>query len=183
MSKEYLEAYFKIDNTICLNSQNIKFGIDEDDHIDCQNIDEVVNCLETIKEALERLESIDNAEPSEALECSLKLYKMVESAGNGKGFSLNKAWEYHNTIKEALLKAKEPKQYLKWEDLEFGVPESLPPTIKVKMGDTQYCLCLRISFSDVKSVVLRDNNLKPILHLFEKEKQIFNDLHLERVEE
>lgn len=42
----------------------------------------------------------------EALECSLKLYKMVESAGNDNGFNLNEAWEYHETIKQALLELK-----------------------------------------------------------------------------
>lgn len=46
----------------------------------------------------------------EALECSLKLYKMVESAGNDNGFSLNEAWEYHETIKQALLELKAIKE-------------------------------------------------------------------------
>ena len=49
----------------------------------------------------------------EALECSLKLYKMVESAGNGNGFSLNEAWEYHETIKQTLLKAQEQEKILR----------------------------------------------------------------------
>lgn len=78
------------------------------------------------------------------------------------------------------LKKKLNKHYLKWDDLEFRNEEQ---TMKVKMGDTHYLLTLRIGLTDVKSVVLRDNNLKPFLHLFEKEKQFFNDLHLERVEE
>jgi len=34
------------------------------------------------KRIKELYQSIDNAKPNEALECSLKLYKMVESAGN-----------------------------------------------------------------------------------------------------
>ena len=62
-----------------------------------------------IAKELNRLEQIDNAKPSEALECSLKLYKMVESAGNGNCFNLNEAWEYHKTIKQALIKAQELK--------------------------------------------------------------------------
>ena len=48
----------------------------------------------------------------DALECSLKLYKMVESAGNDKGFNLNEAWEYHKTIKQTLLKAQEQEKIL-----------------------------------------------------------------------
>ena len=55
-----------------------------------------------IKQALLELKAIKEANPSEALECSLKLYKMVESAGNGNGFNLNEAWKYHSTIKQAL---------------------------------------------------------------------------------
>ena len=179
MSKEYLEALNKIQHD---------FG-----QLKGQ---ELVSCYETIFNALNRLESIDNANPSEALECLERIDNTL-CLNNIKGkldFGIDT--EEHTdcdsvigmvedleTIKEALLKAQEPKHYLKWEDLEFGVPESLPTTMKVKMGDTQYRLSLRISFSDVKSVVLRDTNLKPILHIYEKEKQLFNDLHLERVKE
>ena len=176
---------------------------------------ELVSCYEIIFNALKRLEAIDNANPSEAI----NFIEALLNAGVSDKHFLNVA--NHETllelanIKQALLKAQEqekeneelkervqflekeynnlmedkdnleselfkssePKNYLKWEDLEFNVPT----TIKVKMGNTQYLLSLRVSFSDVKSVVLRDNNLKPYLHLFEKEKQFFNDLHLERV--
>ena len=60
----------------------------------------------------------------EALECSLKLYKMVESAGNDNGFNLNEAWEYHKIIKQTLLKAQKQEKENKvlkacikdWED-------------------------------------------------------------------
>ena len=48
----------------------------------------------------------------EALECSLKLYKMVESAGNDNGFNLNEAWEYHETIKQTLIKAQKQEKAL-----------------------------------------------------------------------
>ena len=141
-------------------------------------------CCDVIEQSLQRLEAIDNANPSGALE-------ILDDFKNGLvnkeiGMVMFQQYWFFNQIekvKQALLKVQEQKQYLKWEDLEFGVPTSLQTTMKVKMGDTQYLLSLRISFSDVKSVVLRDNNLKPILHLFEKEKQFFNDLHLERVEE
>lgn len=46
----------------------------------------------------------------DALECSLKLYKMVESAGNDNGFNLNEAWEYHKIIKQALTELKTIKE-------------------------------------------------------------------------
>lgn len=55
----------------------------------------------------------------EALECSLKLYKMVESAGNDNGFNLNEAWEYHKIIKQALLELKAIKESNPNEALEL----------------------------------------------------------------
>ena len=54
-----------------------------------------------IKQALLELKEIKEAKPSEALEDSLKLYKMVESAGNGKDFDLVEAWKYHSYLVEA----------------------------------------------------------------------------------
>ena len=53
-----IEAYNKIDNTLCLNSQNLKFNIDTEEHIDCKNTEEMVKCLETISKQLEALEII-----------------------------------------------------------------------------------------------------------------------------
>ena len=46
-----LKAYDKIDNTLCLNvnRQNIDFNIDTDEHIDCKNTYEMIDCLESIK--------------------------------------------------------------------------------------------------------------------------------------
>lgn len=135
-----------------------------------------------------RLETIENAEPSEALECSLKLYKMVESAGNGNGFSLNEAWKYHTTIKQALLKSPEPfqtgidlgivkpKQYLKWEDLKF---EHTPKYIDVKMSGNKYKLVVGYNVAGKNLAILRDG--KNEYYFLEFDKQFFNDLHLERV--
>jgi hypothetical protein len=65
-----------------------------------------------IKQALLELKAIKEAKPSEALEDSLKLYKMVESAGNGKGFDLVEAWKYHDTIKQALTTKSKKEQAL-----------------------------------------------------------------------
>ena len=96
MSKE-LEA-LKIIKIKCHPNSNPSPTVDE--------------ALGVIEQALQRLEAIDNANSNEVMECSLKLYKMVESAGNGKGFSLNVAWEYHNTIKQTLLKAQEQEKVL-----------------------------------------------------------------------
>lgn len=76
------------------------------------------NCSkEVIDLILQNLKECDNANLNEALDCSLKLYKMVESAGNDKGFNLNEAWEYHNTIKHSLLKAIKQEDKVKAFDL------------------------------------------------------------------
>jgi len=48
-----MDAYNKIDNTLCLNSSDLKFGIDEAEHCDCNDIDEMIACLEILKEAAE----------------------------------------------------------------------------------------------------------------------------------
>ena len=47
MSKNF-KAYEKLDHTVCLNSQNLKLGIDTDEHVDCNNNDELIYCLDTI---------------------------------------------------------------------------------------------------------------------------------------
>ena len=54
------EAYDKIDNTLCLNSLNLEFNIDEAEGIDCKNVYEMVSCLDTIQQALEEKEKQDH---------------------------------------------------------------------------------------------------------------------------
>lgn len=50
------EALEKLDHTLCLNSPSLKFGIDDEEHIDCKDTDEMIDCIEIIQEALEKLE-------------------------------------------------------------------------------------------------------------------------------
>lgn len=69
---------------------------------------------EIVKQALKRLEAIDNSNPSEALECLDKVYSRLPQ------WDLSRNTDQCNIIKQALLKAQEPKQYLKWEDLIFS---------------------------------------------------------------
>ena len=65
------------------------------------------NNLLIIEKALQRLESIDNANPSEALKCLEKVNVCLETKEDYSN------WEkQYNTIKQALLKAQEPKQYV-----------------------------------------------------------------------
>jgi len=52
MKNKPLEAYEKIDNTLCLNCQSIKFNIDKEENDDCKDVYEMVKCLEIIKREL-----------------------------------------------------------------------------------------------------------------------------------
>ena len=174
MSKEYLEALNKIQHD---------FG-----QLKGQ---ELVSCYETIFNALNRLESIDNANPSEALECLERIDNTL-CLNNIKGkldFGIDT--EEHTdcdsvigmvedleTIKEALLKAQEPKQYLKWEDLEFN---HTPKMIDVKMNGNKYKLVVGYNVAGKNLAILRDG--KKEYYFLECDKQFFNDLRLERVEE
>ena len=83
-----------------------------------------------------------------------------------------------NTIKQALLKAQEPKHYLKWEDLEFN---HTPKMIDVKMNGNKYKLVVGYNVAGNNLAILRDG--KKEYYFLECDKQFFNDLHLERVEE
>lgn len=89
--------------------------------------------------------------------------------------------EFNNIINalteyEALLKAQEPKQYLKWEDLEFTEE---PKGQKVKMNNNDYILRYTLDIFGGKTCFLY-NEAKS--HHIELTKQFFNDLRLERVE-
>lgn len=185
MSKE-LEALEIIGKLYLINDEQVKDWDKRDFNI--------------LKSALKRLEAIDNAEPSEALKCLEKLKGMEISSmpfsdeyGTQEvdlndirkvGSQLNTDFrEYTATIKQALLKAQEPKQYLKWEDLVFTKERQ---EIPVRMGETIYILVLRETDDGTKIAKLlspKRNYMGEWGDMFHKEaKQFFNDLHLERVE-
>ncbi len=73
MSKELdvMKYYDKIDNTLCLNNNrcNIEFAISKDENIDCKNAYEMAKCLDNIKQAMQELQAIKDAKPSDAMEC------------------------------------------------------------------------------------------------------------------
>ena len=170
--------------------------------------------LESIEQALKRLESIDNAKPSEALECLEKIddrfylikYRTTDG-GNKEEYEfcpsdtkeydvienfLLKAEKEHNSVNllmqeldckdmETLRKyarcgyEKLNKQYLKWEDLEFKEKEQ---TMEVILNGNPYFLCYYRSMFGNLCII--DN---PSITIRKENKDFFNDLHLERVEE
>lgn len=52
------EALEKLDHTLCLNHNegNLKYNIDNEDHIDCVDMNEMLDCIENLQEALEQKE-------------------------------------------------------------------------------------------------------------------------------
>lgn len=90
MSKEYLEAF----GNITLHTE-----YDNDGSYDCLNFED--DC-KLVDEALERLEQIDNADPSEAIKHMEFICKILKEKG------IDVKWvfkEDYNTINKALLKA------------------------------------------------------------------------------
>lgn len=52
--EEAIAAYEKLDHTLCLNSgHELQFGLDTDYHIDCNDVYEMVDCLETVRKFIE----------------------------------------------------------------------------------------------------------------------------------
>lgn len=136
----------------------------------------------TIKTALHRLESIDNSNPSEALECLEKVNNYLSDVYDYKEIK-EEVRKDINTIKQALLKAQEPKHYLKWEDLEkFKDKDS----VKVKMNDTELSLIIQIDcLNDIYVQLYKekeDGNCVNLLSDFFRDKELFNDLRLELLE-
>ena len=140
------------------------------------------NNLLVIEQALKRLEAIDNANPSEAWKIVYNNFDyLISDVGienDDVNICLKTIKEQLPTIKQALLKAQEPKQYLKWEDLEFN---HTPKMIDVKMNDNKYKLVVGYNVAGKNLAILRDG--KNEYYFLEYDKQFFNDLHLERVEE
>ena len=174
---------------------------------DCNN-EWLKRVVAGMKKCYQRLEAIDNSNPSEALECLEYLYC------NPTDYNSNDRAKDYDTIKQALLKAQEqeediihykgtvanlrrdnallkelnaehkPKQYLKWEDLEFKEEEQW---LKVKMGNNFYRMEWVIDGFGANVVSLykyiTNDYLMYCSCIKENGKQFFNDLHLERVEE
>lgn len=53
--KEYIE---KLDHTLCLNHNegNLKYNIDNEEHIDCIDMNEMLDCVDKVKDSMEVLD-------------------------------------------------------------------------------------------------------------------------------
>ena len=143
--------------------------------------------IEAVKKVLHRLEAIDNANPSKALECleridntlclnniKSKLDFGIDTEEHTDCDSVIGMTEDLEYIKQALLKAQEPKHYLKWKDLKFTKKTK---EMLVKLGDTTY---------PMQYYKVNDHTNKVCISSFQfieiYDIRFFNDLHLERVE-
>ena len=166
-----LECFERIDNTLCLNNNigKLEFGIDDEEHIDCDNVIGMIEDLETIKAAL--LKSQANARSEEILQ---KYYQ--------EGITLDSVMALKKEMAELKRQVSEPKHYLKWEDLEFTRDEKV---ILVKMGDTVYKILYRCCDGIEEVQLLSEDEKCYYLGFTGKYKdnvQLFNDLYLEVVE-
>ena len=169
MNKEYLEALeFMFNEALFSEFKN-------------ETHTKVRECHSIVYEALQRLEQIDNSNPSKALrELSIIRHLEIGFDENGNAVTVGDCTGF-NAIKQALLKQQEPKQYLKWEDLEFKTEEQTMEVILNGNGYTlKYC---KLKDYDVDRIRLVDKNLYTYLMLHTSTRQIFNDLRLEKVEE
>jgi hypothetical protein len=84
--------------------------------------------------------------------------------------------ECFDIIEQALMKSQEPKKYLKWEDLETETG-SLRVDLEVSLNGTEY----RLSYFQNDTLKLLTNDEDFYLEI--EDKQFFDSLHLERIEE
>ena len=155
------------------------------------------NDINIVENGLKRLEAIDNANPSEALtyiDAFIEENNNDIKNQNNTGYDIDTQAKLVNylehksfmlsIIKQALLKAQEPKKYLKWKDLEFG---KTTHKLKAKMNGNLYRVEWYIDGMGSKVVCLdkyiTNDYLIHSACIKDYNQQFFNDLHLERVEE
>lgn len=89
--------------------------------------------------------------------------------------------EFLGVVEQALLKAQEPKKYIKWEDLEFKLETQ---EMFVLLNGSYYLLeYYNDSEEDFVFIKATHTTVFELLGERSDDKQFFNDLHLERVEE
>ena len=161
MSKDYLEA---LDRLYCSGNLQLDYVLSSKHKHD----------YELLKHAFQSLESIENADPSEALKCLECLYSDPED------YRSNDRAKDYETIKNYILKTQEQKKYLRWEDLDFKKDNQFS-YYKVKLGNSVYKVVSYFSYIFNKDTVTIIANNR--FNITEQDKQFFNDLHLEMVEE
>ena len=174
-----------------------------------KHYEKVILPYEEYKKMAQRLEAIDNAEPSEALECLDKIAKQIELDEDVDFWEIRNA---HKTVENALIKTEKEhnsvnllmqeldckdfaelrkyarcgyeklnKQYLKWEDLEFD--EDGQETLVLLNGKPYILYFYKLSTQNEVTIFSIDMHIVTLSSNYPEDVQFFNDLHLERVEE
>ena len=88
---EALECLERIDNTLCLNNNkgNLEFGIDTEEHIDCDNAIDMVEDLETIKQYILKAQKQKNYLKWEDLKTNTEGGVDLEVSLNGTKYMLS----------------------------------------------------------------------------------------------
>ena len=169
MSKEYLEAFGRI---------TLHTEYDNDGSYDSLNFED--DC-KLVDEALERLEQIDNANPNEAMKHLEFICKILKEKR-----TIDVKWvfkEDYNIILQALLKAQEPKQYLKWEDLEFtNELQSKEVILNGRKYIVEYKYCNILGEMEQVVWLINANDYMRVHKFYDTTQYFFNDLRLEMVE-
>ena len=164
----------------------IKAGRTQKHYLDL-SAEDTLKELMIIKGVITEYEAIDNSNPGEALECldnfidecQTEMYNYAEMQNGYQYERYQYRKEQLENIKQALLKAQEPKQYLKWEDLEFSFKDKY---MKVKLNGNIYALrYTKNTLMEFPVAYLEFDNTE--ITIIDCKKQFFNDLHLEMVEE
>ena len=175
MSKEYIEA---LD------------WLEEKCYVESPQAEKFEECCKIIRQFLHRLESIDNANPSEALEAVKQIEFYVGTIiglkfvkGNDV-FSEAKKQDYEiferkcNTIEQALLKAQEQKQYvdeLKLVEKKLKALEILKQNVKVSIDygeEKDISMALVFYIDNKKTIYVVDEAIK------EQNPEHFKELEL-----
>ena len=217
MSKEYLEALEILCGELVemdllftdRNGENQNKWLKSEAFAKLKEFDKKYGSPVTVlQNALKRLESIDNAEPSEALKCLDKIAKQIELDEDTDYWEIRNA---HKTVENALIKAQKEhnslnllmqeleckdfaelrkcarcgyeklnKKYLKWEDLEF---EKKQQVMDVLLNGKPYILYFyKLSTQNEVTIFSIDMHIVTLSSNYPEDVQLFNDLHLERVE-
>ena len=108
-TKKSLKALDKLDNTLCLNAnrKNIEFNIDEEEHIDCKDFGEMIECIETIKKDLNK-KSTKKKSKSEKRDVLFKdirdlldyyVWEAGYYVGDKNGHRICQVFGYHTTFR------------------------------------------------------------------------------------
>ena len=143
--------------------------------------------FDIVEQALLELKSIKEANTSEVLE-DLQvienniIYLLSDCDTNDEVEQCLKDTKAKiSTIKQALIKEQEPKQYLKWEDLEFKKKQQV---MDVLLNGKPYILYFcKLSTQNEVTIFSIDMHIVTLSSNYPEDVQFFNDLHLERVEE